>query len=819
MLAQINNHSSQHVTPFYCEFSHFVHDRLHCSEIDELLDATTEPVEEIRLQITELVALLLDGHICKQTSSNDIDWASCRIVSALVGRKALMDPYAQLHQCSCRVIQLLARVSPFAIESHALQLLPPLTTSLLGHGHSKTRIAAIHAASSIIVHGLASYDNNLNSSADIAVANASALNSPTTEVYISLNQTRLQHPTKTTQVTPIYALENFVLPAWLNRTISERSASVRAAIIQDLDLIILSNRVVSPPPVLLELVFLLMSDDSNRERSQQLLTNLVAMWPSSQQFLKVAFPAVVIRLSESYNSYSPLIQRISQIQTLRELCAASHSLDDIDSNTLPSLVSLLLLAVSDDNHDAELTRVIDECGVYIGQSASLGSLVMQHILHTMNTGSLNTNKPLSNTDITSRLQIISQILKGSRSTNWIHPLLTQLIEMLSSDLILSWFASQDVMNSLARVITELAPLLLNQQESPVMSLYLLCCMQLLGCPESFGVYELIDEIVLSNKLAGKNPHKKKRLLQLHFKSLVSMLWPINNDNDYLWDDSSRQLYAFDALLRCATSTIVLENLDIVEPVFKRHLGATTKTTEAPKDKNEPNQVSHTLKLSMLALLETSISSAEDSAPNVHSFAQSMVEAAILPNLKWQVGGAASGIRKVSLACLYSLLKCCQYDCSTLFGMAPFVLPTLKSHLDDSDTSNRQLSFACIYLLFKGLPKYSLGEEAVHQLYPALVTGLDDSNDNIRIAACDCLFVFLSVADSQTLKGTTLDYIIKNVMLHMDDPNTTIQSKCFQIQKEALNIDSKSVLRAAQSAICSHQNTKLCQELFELAKQQ
>ena len=106
-----------------------------------------------------------------------------------------------------------------------------------------------------------------------------------------------------------------------------------------------------------------------------------------------------------------------------------------------------------------------------------------------------------------------------------------------------------------------------------------------------------------------------------------------------------------------------------------------------------------LQLNMLAVLETLLS-----APGNERFwpqhTPVLLQEVLVGNMVWRAGRVASTVRKVAVACFYSLLLNGYADKPVLFAIAPHVLPILKTDLDDYDASTRQLVCISLKLMFE-----------------------------------------------------------------------------------------------------------------------
>merc|ERR1711924_594455 len=98
---------------------------------------------------------------------------------------------------------------------------------------------------------------------------------------------------------------------------------------------------------------------------------------------------------------------------------------------------------------------------------------------------------------------------------------------------------------------------------------------------------------------------------------------------------------------------------------------------------------------------------------------------------------------------------------------------LKGAVDDHDVNTRHLTCLVFHHLFDQLPG-ALSEEPVRQLYPELLKRFDDSSDIVRRSVCMAMKGFLRAAPPQHFAGTTIDYMLDCLFVHLDDPDPIMQ---------------------------------------------
>eukprot|EP00553_Chaetoceros_curvisetus_P011478 CAMPEP_0204635324 /NCGR_PEP_ID=MMETSP0717-20131115/31310_1 /ASSEMBLY_ACC=CAM_ASM_000666 /TAXON_ID=230516 /ORGANISM="Chaetoceros curvisetus" /LENGTH=220 /DNA_ID=CAMNT_0051654043 /DNA_START=18 /DNA_END=680 /DNA_ORIENTATION=+ len=216
----------------------------------------------------------------------------------------------------------------------------------------------------------------------------------------------------------------------------------------------------------------------------------------------------------------------------------------------------------------------------------------------------------------------------------------------------------------------------------------------------------------------------------------------------------------------------------------------------------------------MALVESIVSDPGLSKRHLHLFAEQLVTSAIIPNLIWQSGSHASVLRKLASAVLFSVVYSDEAIRFIICKLAPKLLPVLKSNLSDDDSSIRELITSSLARIFEIMPAV-LGEQAIDQLYPELMKGLDDSCESVRFASCDALKHFLSCGPAANYNGTAIEYMVENLFLHMDDPNPAMQERVYNTLVASIAIDKDAVTKVARVSMTSHRTPKYCKKILSL----
>jgi len=337
-----------------------------------------------------------------------------------------------------------------------------------------------------------------------------------------------------------------------------------------------------------------------------------------------------------------------------------------------------------------------------------------------------------------------------------------------------------------------------------------CAIQLLGCPNKFGLEDGTMEFLqdLANN-CGCNGDVT-RLLRPHFDDLlISVTDDLTEENDFTWEttasiqsgDAGSNFRAFEGLISIS-GVAAAEAFETVGQVLQRHL--------AP-------EINPKVRLSTLGLLHKLLSD-PDCAYLLRPWTKRLVSQCIVPNLVWNAGEVAASIRKMAIATLFSFLNSGGLHTLDIMGgdSSNNLLPTLATNIGDcNDESSRYMAVLCFGMLFGGLHPDSLEHEVVHALYPDLIQCLEDASNAIRLAACETLVLFLKRAIRKDLKGSTaLDYMVERLLIHMDDPNESVREGCFNVLAVAVEVDKDRVMKKVEDSLSSYPDSTLCERLLK-----
>lgn len=186
---------------------------------------------------------------------------------------------------------------------------------------------------------------------------------------------------------------------------------------------------------------------------------------------------------------------------------------------------------------------------------------------------------------------------------------------------------------------------------------------------------------------------------------------------------------------------------------------------------------------------------------------SIVRDALLPGLVWRAGGIAATLRKVSTACLYTLLRRGLLPAEGLSSLMLELLPSLKGALTDDDGTTRLLSLQCVACILRIL--YSRVEaDAGRALYTELLKRLDDSADPVRLAACDSLRDLagaLSPAAGEDVRTGPAEHCLDALLIHVDDTDARVAGAAYEACMGWARLNPGYAVKAATAAKAKHRD--------------
>ncbi|XP_044187810.1 dynein axonemal assembly factor 5-like [Thunnus albacares] len=189
---------------------------------------------------------------------------------------------------------------------------------------------------------------------------------------------------------------------------------------------------------------------------------------------------------------------------------------------------------------------------------------------------------------------------------------------------------------------------------------------------------------------------------------------------------------------------------------------------------------------------------------------------LLPNLVWHAGRTAAAVRTSVLSCLLALLHGGAVTPGQLLCMEEKLILQVLSALEEDSQTGRLLACRSLSTILR-LIGSSLHPEALNKVYPELLKRLDDSSEEVRSVALQALGLWLSSLTKDynpELCAPHLQFLFQELLLHLDDPDSSVQDQVLEILKQGSSVHP-SLLKREVKAVRDKQRSPLyCDQLLQ-----
>ena len=194
-------------------------------------------------------------------------------------------------------------------------------------------------------------------------------------------------------------------------------------------------------------------------------------------------------------------------------------------------------------------------------------------------------------------------------------------------------------------------------------------------------------------------------------------------------------------------------------------------------------------------------------------AAAILETTVFESLVWRAGAAAAAARYAAIVCLGTALRR-----STFRKKAPLLVsrralgsllakdlvlaPVFSAMEEDHYAETRKAACYALdgVLATAGL---DLGDERRRAVYPEILKRMDDSRDEIRVAAARCARRFFADCVPLDWDETNCLYFLKPFVVHMDDPNQAVRDAALEAALAAAAAKPSVVVEALTPARDTH----------------
>jgi dynein assembly factor 5 len=713
----------------------------------------TEPSEELRLKLIQLACRLVD------LSSTNIAPYLDDLMRIL--QRTIVDPFPEVKKESCQCASKLARSIPQHFHMQSESLIKPLLQTI-SHQHSRVRVTTIVTIGDVIQYG------NGKSVDDVVSHLAQRLFDPTPAVRAAVIQ---------------------VVGGWLLNLLDRYSFHHKL-------IPLLLTGVTDEMPEIRCQAEALWHDVGMKyasENENDLKDKMDFVKPDPSHYpTGVDRPNLGCRVLV-YHNFSKILTgligdlgdwvvetRVKSAQLLYVLL-----LNDEDNVTqhLEKLLTGLNRAAGDDEQ-----RVVE----YVLKSAEmLGYFVRPEIWCKMVLQNVKMSQSASS------LAILGSIIHGSERSQ-LQPFLVDIMNILT-DPGICHFADSAMQRRLLSCVSSLIDVMATDCNAIGRDLFAIL-ISVIALHRADDVKEtaerLLDRLALS---VGCGDSGRSELFIRHTSDVLRSM-----EGTYeSWSQHSTERLVFDTLV-LQSGPVVGTILDDVIPIFRVNL-------HPDKDAEVRSKF-----FTLLSRLVIDAEHTVNSSSRFGEFSVTVVRDMIIPNCVWRAGRTASAVRKAAIACLWALVKTSILTTEQLLDVMEELLTQLRSTLEDDNRDTRLLSCRILIHLFTTVGR-RLDQDRLHNIYPDLLKRLDDGSDDVRVAAAGAFSAYLACFGEQynvALYRAHLEAIYAGLLIHLDDPDSGIQTAVLETLKSAAHIAPDMLLKEVDLIRHKHRSTTFCDQLTQ-----
>ncbi|XP_037647643.1 dynein assembly factor 5, axonemal-like isoform X1 [Sebastes umbrosus] len=715
-----------------------------------------EPAEELRLSAVELLSLTVE--VCGKHLAPFLT----DVINIL--QRTIVDPFPEVRRESCKCTVKFAKCLPEHFHMQAESLVKPLMQTI-SHQHSRVRVSVIEATGAVIQHGTGkNVDDVLSHLAQRLFDDSPQVRKAVTAVVGDW----LLH------MRDRYSYFHKLIPLLLSG-VDDEIPEIR----------LLAADLWKQVGAQWETE----NEDEIKDKMDFLLTP-PPFYPPGVERPGLGCRELVVRnlgrlvpaISHDITDWLvPTRVRSSQLLSVLLLHAEDHS-----TQHLQLLLATLYRACTDAERD-----VVRNC---LAAAKLLGTFVPPVVFLKLQLDHVTT--PLSSSHPWTPLMVLAAVLGGCSKT-----LLKPHLEQIANTL-----AQPDVCQECQQVVyleqlLACVDALLRQCESDhgSVSLQLL---QVLVAVQSLSTEPRLSEQAVESvqflcKVQGLD--SAMELYRQHMAQLLDWLSASVNT----WSSYSPQ--------RLQLHIIVIQSGPVIGEFVSQLMPLLYSCLHPERDVEMRMSI-----FTMLAKLLLDATNTLDSQGRFRDESEKFLCGVLLPNLVWRAGRTAAAVRTSALSCLLALLHGGALTPGQLLCLEEKLSPQVLSALEEDSQMGRLLACRSLSAILR-LIGTSMHPEALNKIYPALLKRLDDSSEEVRSVALQAVGLWLSSLTKEynpELFAPHLQLLFQQLLLHLDDPDGSVQDKVLEILKKGSSVHP-ALLKTETEAVRDKQRSPLyCDQLLQ-----
>ncbi|XP_073399199.1 dynein axonemal assembly factor 5 [Dendrobates tinctorius] len=711
-----------------------------------------EPSEELRLALTELLALLVE--VCGRKLGPYLD-EMVRILQRLI-----VDPFPDVRKESCRCAANYARSVPEHFHMQSESLVKPLMQTI-SHQHSKVRIAVIQTTGAVIQYG------NSKSVDDVLSHLAQRLFDDSPQVRLAVTTVV---GTWLLELRDRYSYFHKLIPLLLSSSTDE---------IPDIQQTALDYW---------QKVGLQWEKENEDDLKDKM--DFSAPYPT-------CYPPGVQR--PGLGCRELIFRNLSKV-----LPAVSRDITDWVAGTrLKAAQLLVVLLLHAEDHATQHMELLlstlyrscldeEEKVVHnsIKSAELIGTFVNPEVLLKLILPALQ-KSPLS-----SHLAVLAACIRGS-SRELMKPRLRRIADVISKPEICQGSEKMLYSEQLLCCIQSMISMC-QQTATDISPQCMRVLITILAGPASETLHGKVQNVMLS--LAEvQGVCGLQGLYRQHMQEL--MLWA-SRDHDH-WTGYSIERAQLEVLVS-ESGPVIGEYLDLLMPVLKSCL---------QQDKEPQMRLKL---FSMLSKLLLKASETVNSRGQFHLYSDALIRDILAPNLKWQAGRTAGAIRTVAVSCLWVLLQSEILTHEEILQVQDVLMPQVLATLEEDSKTSRLVSCRIIKALLRVCGPHLDADKlnAIYPEIVKRLDDASDEVRITAAKTLNLWFKFIDDRYERTTNRGHLEFLFRCLLVHLDDSDATLQATVLDVLKEASVTDPLVLVQEIEAVKHKHRTPVYCDQLLQ-----
>ncbi|XP_013008094.2 dynein axonemal assembly factor 5 [Cavia porcellus] len=198
------------------------------------------------------------------------------------------------------------------------------------------------------------------------------------------------------------------------------------------------------------------------------------------------------------------------------------------------------------------------------------------------------------------------------------------------------------------------------------------------------------------------------------------------------------------------------------------------------------------------------------------YLDTVVKDILMPNLQWRAGKTAAAIRTAAVSCLWALTSSDILSTKQVQDVQDALLPRVLATLEEDLQTARLISCRIINIFLKTSGDV-IDPDKFIKIYPELLKRLDDVSNDVRMAAASALLTWLRCiqsADGKSYYQSSIQYLYRELLVHLDDPESAIQDAVLEVLKEGSMLFPDLLVRETEAVVHKHRSATYCEQLLQ-----